>query len=55
VEERAVEYGSRNMDGGGLDKEMLKQIAAVKAGDKVEVKWVFDERKRVVELKVLAE
>jgi len=47
--------GGAPKDGGGLDKEMLKQIAAVKAGDKVEVKWTFDERKRVVELKVLAE
>jgi hypothetical protein len=34
---------------------LLKQIAAVKVGDKVEVKWVFNERKRVVELKVIAE
>jgi len=47
--------GGMPNDGGGLDKDMLKQIAAVKAGDKVEVKWVFEERKRVVELKVLAE
>ena len=47
--------GGAPKDGGGLDKEMLKRIAAVKAGDKVEVKWVFEERKRVVELKVLAQ
>jgi len=39
---------------GGFDKEMLKVIAGVNAGDNVEVKWVWEERPRVIELKVLA-
>lgn len=33
---------------GGLDKEMLAKIRAFKAGQKVRVEWVYDERKRVV-------
>lgn len=39
--------------GGGLDKEIVAKIARVKEGDKVEVKWIMDERKRVVGLTVL--
>lgn len=33
---------------GGLDKEMLAKIRTFKAGQKVRVEWVYDERKRVV-------
>jgi len=47
--------GGMPADGGGLDKEMLAQLAKIKVGDKVELRWVMDERKRVVEIKVLAE
>jgi hypothetical protein len=45
--------GGMPADGGGLDKAMVKQIAERRVGDKVELKWVFVERKRVVELKLL--
>ena len=47
--------GGMPADGGGLDKEMLAQLANIKVGDKVQLRWVMDERKRVVEIKVLAE
>lgn len=33
---------------GGLDQEMLAKIRNFKAGQKVRVEWVYDERKRVV-------
>jgi hypothetical protein len=44
--------GGMPKDGGGLDKDMLRAIAAAKVGDKVEIKWMYDERKRVVQLTV---
>jgi hypothetical protein len=46
--------GGMPKDGGGLDKDMLAKLAQVKVEDRVEVKWVFEERPRVVEIKVLA-
>jgi hypothetical protein len=45
--------GGLPKDGGGPDKEMLKAIAAVKLGSRVEVKWEFEERPRVVKIEVL--
>jgi hypothetical protein len=39
--------------GGGLDKDMVRAIAERRVGDKVELKWVLEERKRVVELKLI--
>jgi len=38
---------------GGLDKEMLAKMAERRVGDKVKVKWTYDEHKRVVELTLL--
>ena len=40
--------GGMPKDGGGRDKAMLEAIAKLKVGDKVTLKWMFDERKRVV-------
>jgi hypothetical protein len=40
--------------GGGPDKEMLKIFRELKVGSRVEVKWVFEERLRALEVKVLA-
>lgn len=41
--------------GGGLDKDLLKAIAALKIGSTVEVKWFADERKRLDTLTVISE
>jgi len=38
---------------GGPDKTMVRRLAERKVGDKVEVKWTADERKRIADLKVL--
>ena len=38
---------------GGLDKEILAKIAKVQAGQKVTVKWIWEERRRVIELNVV--
>ena len=45
--------GGNPDQGGGFDKTMAERIREVKPGDRVEVKWIFDERFRVIELKVL--
>lgn len=42
--------GGNPKDGGGLEKEMLQEIAKLKVGDTVSVKWVYDERKRVTKI-----
>ncbi|MBA4388189.1 MAG: hypothetical protein C0404_09425 [Verrucomicrobia bacterium] len=42
--------GGAPKDGGGFDKDMVKKLAGFKAGDKVTIKWIYDERKRVVEI-----
>lgn len=52
--ERYVPQWAGKADG-GYDKEILGKIAAVKVGQRVEVKWVFQERPRVVELNVVGE
>ncbi len=44
--------GGMPKDGGGLDKDILRIIGTVNKGDKVRLTWVYDERKRVVELTV---
>ena len=41
-------------NGGALDAEMTKRLAALKTGDRVTVKWTYDERKRAAELTKLA-
>jgi ferric-dicitrate binding protein FerR (iron transport regulator) len=46
--------GGMPAQGGGFDKDMLRKIAAVKVGDRVQVKWLQEEHLRVVELEVLA-
>ena len=45
--------GGMPKDGGGFDKDMLAKLAEIKQGDRVEVKWVYEERPRVIEIKVL--
>jgi hypothetical protein len=39
---------------GGLDKAMVAKIQLVKVGSAVKIKWVWNERMRVVELTVTA-
>lgn len=41
-------------DGGGLDKKMLEAISAVRVGDRIRVRWEYEERKRAVEIKRVA-
>jgi hypothetical protein len=36
---------------GGLDKEVLQQLAPIKVGQKVTVHWEYEERKRVVRVR----
>ncbi len=45
-------HGGNPADGGGLDKDILAQIKALKVGDKVEVKWEYSERLRALEITV---
>ena len=45
--------GGNPADGGGFDKEMLAKIAERRVGDVVKVKWIAEERKRVVGLEVV--
>jgi len=40
-------------EGGQPDKDIVAQIAKVKVGDRVEVKWTFQERKRVLSITAL--
>ncbi len=59
-EERARRYvprwvGGAPAQGGGPDKKMLATIHKLKIGSRVEVKWEFEERPRVVAVKVLHE
>ena len=44
--------GGMPADGGGFDKAMMSKLAKLKAGDEVEVKWILQERFRVIEVKV---
>jgi hypothetical protein len=39
--------------GGGLDKDMLATMAKVPVGARVEIKWEFEERPRVLKIEVL--
>lgn len=39
--------GGNPKDGGGLDKEMLAKLEGFKAGDKVKIGWVWEERRRI--------
>jgi hypothetical protein len=45
--------GGLPASGGGYDKTMLAAIAERKVGDKVEITWVFNERKRITAIKLL--
>lgn len=42
--------GGALIDGGGMDKEMLKNVRQVRVGQRVEVKWLYQESLRVVQL-----
>ncbi len=57
-EEKARKYvpqwkGGLPSAGGGLDKEILKAIREIKVGSRVEVEWLFEERLRVMSIKLL--
>jgi hypothetical protein len=39
--------GGMPKDGGGFDKDTLKQLASFKVGDKVKIAWVFEEHHRI--------
>ena len=39
--------------GGGPDKKIVKQISELKIGSRLEVEWLFEERLRVMAIKVL--
>ena len=57
-EEKARRYtpywrGGLPKDGGGFDKETLKQIKDVPAGSRVRLEWSFQERPRVEKIEVL--
>ena len=47
--------GGMPADGGGLDKSMVETIAAIPVGAEVRIKWVYEERKRVVEIDIVIE
>jgi len=57
-EEKARVYvphwvGGAPAQGGGPDKKMVEVIGKLKVGSRVEVQWEFEERLRIVEVKVL--
>ena len=37
--------------GNGLDKDVLRQIAPLEVGQKVSLRWEYDERKRVLSIR----
>jgi hypothetical protein len=43
--------GRMPADGGHLEESILKKIRELKVGDKVELKWMFEEHNRVLEIK----
>ena len=43
--------GGNPSAGGGLDKKVLQQLDPIKVGQKVTVKWEYEERKRVVNIR----
>jgi len=45
--------GGAPAQGGGPDKKMLKVIGELKVGSRLEVEWLFEERLRVLGVKVL--
>src|SRR5262245_57857573 len=57
-EEKARKYfpqwvGGAPAKGGGFDKNTIKAIREVTVGSRVEIEWLFQERLRVTNLKVL--
>jgi hypothetical protein len=59
-EEKARRYvphwvGGTPDKGGGPDKKMIKIISDLKVGSRLEVSWEYEERFRVVAVKLLAE
>src|SRR5205085_825248 len=57
-EEKARKYvpqwvGGLPAKGGGPDKKILKIISELKVGSRIEVEWVFEERLRALNLKVI--
>lgn len=57
-EEKARKYvpewrGGAPAQGGGPDKAMLKKFSTLTVGSRIEVEWVFHERLRALDIKVL--
>jgi len=47
--------GGQPAQGGGPDKKLLKVFSELKVGSRVEIEWEFEERLRVLSVKVLKE
>jgi hypothetical protein len=45
--------GGMPSDGGGLEKEMLRQFAGLRVGDRVRVRWTYEHRRRALAVEVL--
>ena len=45
--------GGLPKDGGGFDKDILKQLEQLSVGDKVRVTWVFEEHYRITKIEKL--
>lgn len=45
--------GGAPAQGGGFDKDTVKMISELKIGSRLEVEWLFEERFRVLKVKVL--
>ncbi len=57
-EEKARRYvptwvGGTPKDGGGPDKEMVREIGKVPVGARIKLDWKFEERPRVIKIEVL--
>ncbi len=57
-EEKARRYtpqwvGGAPAKGGGFDKKTLKTFSELKIGSRIEVEWLFEERLRAINIKVL--
>ena len=46
--------GGMPKDGGGFDKDMVKQLEQFKVGDTVKVTWTFEEHYRIDQIELIA-
>ena len=42
--------GGSPREGGGLDRRMIRKLREIGLGDRVRLRWVFEDRRRVVEI-----